>query len=248
MIEKLDKKKICRSLPAGTTVMVAILRGTRGLAIPGVLTSWSGVSCRIDLARGSQPRLPKEGARIEIMATRLDGVYRIPGIVSEVDVKKTMGSSSPSCMLVAEVMFEQGKRLQQRTFFRITGHWQAAILVGEETDIVDESQLHPGQAWNLSAGGMLIEDRRGVLSQGMQFHIYLDLGDGAPPLGIDALVVRKDERSGGSSPRWGCKFQNLKAENEARIVRLLHEKIRARFYGKSKVRGVPDLGPAAESA
>jgi hypothetical protein len=249
MIERLTSEQVITALPRGAPVILLMGAPTGASTLNGVLIEWSGKrDCRIDLAPSKASPQLMRGSLLEVVSPRLDGVYRVAGMVTSIDREDVPGWQAATHTLALEVDFGTAGRVQQRQFFRLRGGWRATITAaGEDGTGHGDGNLKPGVPvliWNLSAGGMLIEDPERRLARGDLFAVAIDLKDGGEPLNLQAEVVRREERSPAELPQWGCRFIDLDLEDESRIIHHLQEKIRARFAIKSR----PQRDSSAESA
>jgi len=232
MIEELTKDNAHRAFPAGGMVLVippdAPRNPSMDMMIPSILDAWKGGRFHVTLrAKEEEPALEK-GAQIEIMTSRIDGVYRLPGIIEEMSTTQHTTLSRPEYTLQVKAVFRKGSREQHRQSFRVGGEWSAAICLRPDPSQPDRHPvIHPGKIWNLSIGGCLLRDPDGLLHEGGSFLIQIDLGDGGEPLRLGAQAVRRDPRVGSDVSQWGCQFTDVRPDQESRIARFLQEKIRA---------------------
>ncbi|MCK4304837.1 MAG: PilZ domain-containing protein [Candidatus Eisenbacteria sp.] len=244
MIEKLDKARVMRVLPEGTPVIVATGGELTASAVTGMLSSWSGSVCCICLSPDGGSRVPPEGSQVKIVASRLDGVYHIPGVVESVHVTRTSELTPPDCKLFICAALERGTRVQRRAFFRVSGDWRIEIDIdveSDDTNDTNEEDRHPCRVWNLSAGGMLLEDGQRQLRPGMIFSAHLDLADGGEPVELQMEAIRRDDRFPEAACAWGCRVISPSRESEKRILYFLHERLRTRFLMK------PGASPSGNS-
>ena len=231
MIERLTREIVMRVFGRGaivTTLGVKPLAEMRGTTTPGIVEAWSGSNCELNVKLSENQRLPRPGDEIEMIATRLDGIFRVPTTVMDLKVTETRDLFAARALITVRVRTEAGRREQHRAFFRASGSWRAVICLPNKRQVAGKDDYYPGVVWNLSAGGMLIEDRNRVLQIGMQARFYLDLGDGDEPLRLEAEVVRRDERASEEIPHWGCRFLGIDETSAMRICRHLNEKLRGR--------------------
>jgi hypothetical protein len=248
MIERLTSKQIVAAFPRGAPVVMLIGAPIAEDALNGVVSEWSGKACRIELAPAVEPPPLMRGSPLEVVSPRLDGVYRVPGMVTRIIRENLALEEAAIHTLVLKVDCAMAQRVQQRQFFRLRGGWRATLTSAGEggrhrTDAEMRSSVHV-LVWNLSAGGMLIEDPERRLSPGDTFAAAIDLRDGAEPVCLRAEVIRREERSPEELPQWGCRFIDLTVEDESRIIYHLQERIRARFAVKRR----PEHNPPAETA
>jgi hypothetical protein len=248
MIENLKRDMVLRALPAGAHSALAFRRGAEAVFVSGVVDSWGRQRCRLQLLGSREPKLPPAGADVDVVATRPDGVYRLPGNVVEIGSRGLSRLAGPQWDVTVRVHFERATRLQQRGFFRLSGDWRAVVCRGTTRDIGAEEDFRAVRIGNLSAGGMLLEDRHRGLCEGADFFGLLDLGDEGDPVRFEAQVVRRDVRSTANATLWGCRFSDLPEEEETRIVRMMHRHVLARLSrrtGEGDEKTLPVLAKSA---
>lgn len=231
MIEVLTRGVAARVFGRGAIVSLVGMKPNtevRGAMMPGVVEDWTASHCRINLKLSENQRLPRPGDEVEIIATRLDGIFRAPATVTNLEVTETRELFAARALITVRVRAGDGVREQHRAFFRASGAWRAVICRPNKRHIAGKDDYHPAMVWNLSAGGMLIEDRHHVLALGLRCRFFLDLGDDDDPLRLEAEVVRCDERCSGEIPQWGCRFDGIDEASAMRICRHLNQKLRAR--------------------
>jgi hypothetical protein len=237
MMEQLSKKVFQTALMPGATVHLQ-LEHEDDIVLTGVMADWSGKSCQVNVtSKGELPALSPE-MQLQVICTRMDGIFCAPGVVVDLDVsdfpRAHRGDFEKatipfySCNATIAIDFHQARRIQNRSFFRVAGSWEAHIAC-PVAEIEEESIYHHARVRNLSANGILLEDFHGVLSLGCRFRILLELEDGKQPLCQDAVALRLDTSHLGTSPMWGCSFAKAEDDNETRIVRTLNERIRSRW-------------------
>ncbi len=248
MIENLKRDVVLRALPPGAHSALAFRRGTEAVFVSGVVESWGRQRCRLQLAGSREPKLPPAGADVDVVATRPDGVYRLPGNLVEIGSRRLSRLGGPGWDVTVRVHFGRATRLQQRGFFRLSGDWRAVVCPGTTRDIAAEGDFRAVRIGNLSAGGMLLEDRRRVLCEGADFFGLLDLGDEGDPVRFEAQVGRRDGRSTPSAALGGCRFRDLPEEEETRIVRVMPRHVLARLSrrtGEGDEKTLPVLAKSA---
>jgi c-di-GMP-binding flagellar brake protein YcgR len=236
MIEKLSAEAARQAIPVGERVRLQSPGGNGSLAMAGVVAGWSGKSMLVTLAAASptsgQPPL-RPGQDVEIVAQRLDGIYHLHGKVQKLNCTR-MPAAHPENQAAIGIHFDLARRVQERMFYRLTGSWSGVICIRQpdcEQDIA--ACLHRGQVWNLSGGGALLEDFDRVLSEGVRFTLFLEIDDGGAPMRLESRIVRRDQSSAIGSLLWGVRFVNIHQEDEARILRHMHAKIRERFHAEA---------------
>lgn len=231
MIETLTREVTTRVFGRGAMVSLVSIKpktDVRGTMMPGIVERWSGVDCQVNLKVSENQRLPRPGDETELLAMRLDGIFRAPATVQQLEVTETRELFAARAVITVRVRSEAGRREQHRAFFRASGAWRAVICLPTRRQVAGKEDYHPAMVWNLSAGGMLIEDRHHMLTLGMHFRFFLDLGDDEGPLRLEAEVVRCDERCAEELPHWGCRFHDVDEPSAMRICRHLNQKLRAR--------------------
>jgi hypothetical protein len=230
MIEPLDPRTVRRVFTRGALVSVAcadVPSEPYGVQVAALLETWSGRRCRITMGRSRQVALPAIGSRIEIVASRPDGIHRIPAVVEELVIQGPPDDPRGPCLLTVRPDPRCAVREQARGFYRLSGAWRALVAVGLPG--TPGERFFPAHVRSLSGAGFLIEDPTGLLSEGLRFRVALSCADGELPIEAQAEVVRRDRRAGEVSHRWGCCFHDLAPDLEARIVRALHRRIRDRL-------------------
>jgi len=241
MIEKLDRRAVRRIFTPGTLVSVAALDARsdlRGSPVAGLFDAWLGRSCRITMRPTRQVPLPQPGGEIEILAVRLDGIYRLPARVERLDAHGSPEDDADRCVLEARPDRSRAVRQQDRRFFRLTGDWPAGVAITEGEPGDYRNRIFLTRVLSLSADGILLDDPLNALRSGLRFRLTLDLGDGAGPLEMTAEAVRRDARTGERAAQWGCRLLDLEPEQQTRILRHLNDRIRTRLGGLP----VPDGG------
>ncbi|MFC1572838.1 hypothetical protein ACFL6M_04485 [Candidatus Eisenbacteria bacterium] len=257
LIESIELRDLPHMLPGGTLVRLAG-EGPAGWDIAGILSSWSGRSCLIDLPAHRRVSGLCKGGRVVVRASRLDGTYRFTGTADAFDPGRTQQPKARTCSLRVHLSTHAGSHKQSRDSFRLSGLWHAVVRADDISGGNREGSFHPALVRNLSSSGMMLEVADGVLSDGCTFLASVDLGDGGQPLRTRAQVVRLST-AGGRSERpareatagrvgpgctglaplgpscWGCRFLGLSREGGARVGRVLHEKLRTRFFRGSHV-------------
>ena len=236
MIEKQSKKIFQTAVMSGAVVYLQ-LEQEENMVLTGVLADWSGKSCQVSItSKGELPAL-SDGMYLQLINTRMDGVFCVPGQIKNVDISDfprayrgeldTASKPFYSCLVTIEIDFKDAQRIQNRSFFRVSGAWDAHIAY-PFAEREEENIYHHAIVRNLSANGILLEDSHGLLHRGCRFRILMELEDGKPPMSLEALVLRQDENRLSLVPVWGCSFVRAEDDNEVRIVRILNERIRSR--------------------
>ena len=115
---------------------------------------------------------------------------------------------------------------QRRQFVRVAmpeaDRLMAHLWLVDDPHHQDEtSQLPPTEVLDVSGGGMrvLLEGRkRGLVKEGQQVHLHVDLTDGRAPLKLVAHVEHVD-RTLPQAARFGLHFEGLDETPEARAIR-----------------------------
>lgn len=236
MIEKLTPEAVHQAFPAGGRVKLQAPGGSGPLTVAGVVADWTGQSLLVTLSGGASATASDglvPGLKLEVVAQRLDGIYHLHGKVQKLH-RKSETSASPHQQVAIGIAFDLARRVQERAFYRLSGSWPGVICIRRpecEEDVA--GCLHRGQVWNLSGGGVLLEDYDKVLAPNMRFTLFLEIDDGGAPMRLDSRVVRQDQNSGVGSVLWGVRFVKIDREDEGRILRHLHSKIRERFHAEA---------------
>ncbi len=233
MIEKLAPGIVQQALLVGARADLCPPSGAGPLSIPCVVSAWSGNTIMVTLASTGPDQVLNPGMEVKLVSHRLDGVYHLHGKVQEQEGKAKKVAPGPNTVVI-EVNFDLARRIQGRSFYRLSGSWPAVICIrppASEKEVT--ACLHRAQAWNLSGGGALVEDFDNSLAEGVRFSLFIEIDDGGPPMRLDARVVRQDNGSGIGSVLWGTRFVNINQEDEARILRHLHARIRNRFMAEA---------------
>ena len=187
----------------------------------------------VTLASTRPDQVLTPGMEVKLVSHRLDGVYHLHGKVQDPRGKRRGSAPVPNTVVI-EVDFDLARRIQGRSFYRLSGSWPAVICIRPPASEAEVAAcLHRAQAWNLSGGGALVEDFDRSLAEGVRFTLFLEIDDGGPPMRLEARVVRYDNGSGIGSVLWGTRFINISPEDEARILRHLHARIRSRFMAEA---------------
>lgn len=237
MIEHLSKKLFQIAIMPGATVHLQ-LEHENDIVLTGVMADWSGKSCQINVtSRGELPVLAV-GMELQIIHTRMDGVFVAPGVVRAMEVSdfprahrlEFDRANMPfySCNATIAINFKKARRIQNRSFFRVAGTWDAQIACPIQ-EPEEDNIYHHVLVRNLSASGLLLEDVHGVLAMGCRFRVLLELEDGKPPICQEAIVLRQDTSHLGTNAMWGCSFVKAEDDNETRIIRTLNDRIRSRW-------------------
>ncbi len=231
MNEPLDPRTVRRVFTRGAMVSVvcaAVHDESHATRVAALLEAWSGRRCRIAMGRSLQVALPTVGSRVEIVASRPDGIYRLPARVEHVATEAgacgMIASRRAPYPITVRPDVRRALREQARGALRLSGRWRALVAV-RLPDAPGE-RFFPANILSLSGTGFLIEDPPGLLREGLRFRVALSCGDGELPIEAEAEVVRRDGRVGQASHWWGCCFHDLPPDREARIVRALHRRIR----------------------
>ena len=241
--DAVDKKVIERVFAAGTRVELRPL-ATPALSLCGVMHGWHRRDCLLRLAAGDPAVLPSRGAEVELLCGRLDGLFRIAGVVRQTRMpdSRAPGKGPQARTMLIELRIrvdsESAQRRQRRAYFRLPGCWPARIDRPAASGI---ARAAAAVVHDLSAGGMLIDDREGLLEIGRPFAVTVDLQDELAPLTLEAVPVRHDPAP--QARRWGCRFVNSTAEDEDRILGRLHVLTRLRLAAERRNRLASELKP-----
>ncbi len=236
MIEKLTPEAVHQAFPVGARVKLQAPGGTSPLAVAGVVADWTCKSLLVTLSGGTSAAAADgliPGLKLEVVAQRLDGIYHLYGKVQKLQCNNRT-DAEPQRRLAIGIAFDLARRVQERAFYRLSGSWSGVICIRQpecEEDVA--GCLHRGQIWNLSGGGVLLEDYDKVLELNTRFTLFLEIDDGGAPMRLECRVARQDQNSGIGSVLWGVRFTGIEREDETRILRHLHSKIRERFHAEA---------------
>ncbi|MCK4412051.1 MAG: PilZ domain-containing protein [Candidatus Eisenbacteria sp.] len=236
-----------RVFAAGTLVALQPLDRPAAPRFQGFVGEWKRHACRLELRAAREQIALVSNEPVEMLHGRLDGLYRVAGVLRLGDRRpdEPAASGRPAAQTVwLQLTSDTAERRQRRAFYRLPGRWPALIHRSANPGPVRESAAGTlgaaaARAHDLSAGGMLIDDCEALLAVGTRFRATLDLQDGASPLALTALAVRRHPVPAGFPRRWGCRFLDLAVEHEERILGRLHALTRMRLAGGVR------LGPSS---
>jgi hypothetical protein len=236
-----------RVFAPGTLITVRPRDGVPGMRLAGLVAAWKRGACRLDLRASSAELAGFEGLAVEMLHGRLDGLYSVagelracaPGAAAPEAATITAGGTRAVWLRVAA---ETAECRQRRAYYRLPGAWPALIHL-TPSEGPGRAQAAAGAVaacvHDLSAGGMLIDDRQALLRPGARLRATLDLQDGEMPLTVSAVAVRRHAARAGGPRQWGCRFVDLPSEAQERIIGRLHVLTRARLAGSAQLPPAP---------
>lgn len=231
MVESVSRETLARVFAPGVSLQLTRLERGGLRPRPAVVHAWQRTSyCELTLLLGPHDPLPQEGERARIEITRVDGLFQASGKLHLPELLAGEGERMARVVLRPDPA--TATRLQRRAFFRLPGSWPVWIEEAPSGAAgLADGRRHRALAVDLSAGGLLLGGTEGArIHPGARLRVWVDLGDGEPPLGAEIDVVREQaSRRPEQASLWGCRFRELGYEGERRILRRLHTLYRERL-------------------
>ncbi|MFH1144412.1 MAG: PilZ domain-containing protein [Candidatus Eisenbacteria bacterium] len=214
--ERVERATLERVFTPGVVLELLRREQPRSRPLKGVMSTQGRREWSLSLAipNGQDPDFPRTDEWVDLVLGRLDGLYRVSGVARR--DPDPAGSD-----LRVRIDPRSAQRSQRRAFYRLPGHWPARIR------FAGEGHGQAATVRDLSAGGILVEDRSGRVEVGAAFMVTIDLEDGAAPLTMAAAAVRADRDR--PTACWGCRFLDPSQAEQERILSRLHALTRQRL-------------------